>query len=57
MRRSIPILCRFRTEQTGATSVEYAIIASGIAGAIIVAVSALGVRVATMWTSIGGIFN
>lgn len=57
MRRLIPILRRFRSEQTGATSIEYAIIASGIAGAIIVAVSALGIQVTTMWTTIGGIFN
>lgn len=57
MRRLIPILRRFRTAQTGATSIEYAIIASGIAGAIIVAVSALGVQVKAMWTTIGGIFN
>lgn len=56
MRRLIPILNRFRSAQTGATSIEYAIIASGIAGAIIAAVSALGVQVTTMWTAIGALF-
>lgn len=56
MRRLTPTLSRFRTEQTGATSIEYAIIASGIAGALIVTIGALGVKVTTMWTTIGALF-
>jgi pilus assembly protein Flp/PilA len=48
MRRLISILRRFRSEQTGATAIEYAIIASGIAGALIVTVTTLGSTVKTV---------
>lgn len=42
----------FATDERGATSIEYAIIAAGVAGAIVIVVNALGVSVVTMWTSV-----
>ena len=36
------LLVRFITDQSGATAIEYALIASGIAGAIVLAVELLG---------------
>jgi pilus assembly protein Flp/PilA len=50
-------ISRFLRDQRGATSIEYAIIASGIAGAIIATVTILGGSVLTMWTSVAAIFN
>jgi Flp pilus assembly pilin Flp len=41
----------------GATAIEYAVIAAGVGGAIVVAVTALGGRVTAMWTAVAGIFN
>lgn len=53
MRRLIPTTVRrFLPAQEGATAIEYALIASGIAGAIIAAVNTLGGNVNTMWTSV-----
>ncbi|HTQ83435.1 MAG TPA: Flp family type IVb pilin [Pseudolabrys sp.] len=43
---------RFLHQQQGATAIEYALIAAGIAAAIILTVSALGVSVVNMWTSV-----
>ena len=57
MRRLTVELRRFRIAREGATAIEYAIIAAGIAGAIITAVSALGGSVAAMWTSVAAIFG
>lgn len=42
----------FFGNENGATSVEYAMIASGIGGAIVVAVGLLGGNVKTMWTAV-----
>jgi pilus assembly protein Flp/PilA len=36
----------------GATAIEYALIAAGVAAAIVVAVSGLGTNVAAMWTRV-----
>ena len=54
MRRFIPKAHarRFLPAQEGATAIEYALIASGIAGAIIVVVNTLGGNVNVMWTSV-----
>ena len=53
MRNAISSLCRhFLLQQQGATAVEYALIAAGIAAAIIVAVNALGVSVVNMWSAV-----
>jgi len=45
-------LRRFLPHQQGATAIEYALIAAGIAAAIIVTVNALGVSVVGMWTAV-----
>jgi len=39
-------------DSSGATAIEYAIIAGGIAGAIIVTVAALGTRVLSLYESV-----
>jgi pilus assembly protein Flp/PilA len=41
---------RFLHQQEGATAIEYALIAAGVAAAIIITVNALGVSVVNMWT-------
>ena len=43
---------RFIEDETGATAIEYALIAGGIAAAIVAAVGALGGSVNEMWTSV-----
>jgi pilus assembly protein Flp/PilA len=48
---------RFLPAQEGATAIEYALIASGIAGAIIAAVNSLGGNVNVMWSSIANALN
>jgi pilus assembly protein Flp/PilA len=45
-------LCSFLRDQSGATSIEYAIMASCIAVAIIAAVNGLGSKVAGSYTSV-----
>jgi pilus assembly protein Flp/PilA len=45
-------LRRFLANEDGATAIEYALIASGIAGAILAVVSNLGSAVTNMWTSV-----
>jgi len=53
--RRILNLCQahdFLHDQQGATAIEYALIAAGVAAAIIVTVNALGVTVVNMWTTI-----
>ena len=45
-------LRRFLHDAQGATAIEYALIAAGIAAAIIITVNALGVSVNTMWTAV-----
>jgi len=42
----------FLLDERGATAIEYALLASGIAGAIIAAVMALGTSVNGMYTSV-----
>jgi pilus assembly protein Flp/PilA len=48
---------RFLKSQDGATAIEYAIIASGIAAAIIATVTALGGSVTGMFTTVANMFN
>jgi len=59
MRRlnSTAILRRFLSAQEGTTAIEYAVIASGIAGVLIATITTLGGSVTTMWTSVAAIFN
>jgi pilus assembly protein Flp/PilA len=47
----------FLRDDSGATAIEYALIASGIAGAIIVVVLALGTSVKNMYTSVSSTLN
>ena len=54
MRRttSVDQIRRFLSAEDGATANEYALIAAGIAGAIIAVVTSLGGSVNVMWTSV-----
>ncbi|HEY7998374.1 MAG TPA: Flp family type IVb pilin [Pseudolabrys sp.] len=47
----------FLRNDSGATAIEYALIASGIAGAIIVVVFSLGTSVQNMYTSVSSALN
>ena len=46
------LLARFQNDQSGATAIEYGLIAAGIAVAIIAAVQALGTNLNTTFTSV-----
>jgi pilus assembly protein Flp/PilA len=46
------VLARFFKDETGATAIEYGLIAAGISVAIIVAVQALGTSLNTTFTSV-----
>ena len=46
------LLIRFRRDESGATAIEYGLIAAGIAVAIIVAVNTLGTNLNTTFSSI-----
>jgi pilus assembly protein Flp/PilA len=50
---TITLARSFARDERGATAVEYGLIAAGIAGAIMAAVTGLGAKVADMWTSVG----
>jgi pilus assembly protein Flp/PilA len=53
MHRLIPPAIRhFLSDQQGATAIEYALIASAIAGVLAATIVTLGVSVNTMWTSV-----
>ena len=47
----------FVRDERGATAIEYALIASGIAGAIIAVVMTLGISVQDMYQSVSNGFN
>jgi Flp pilus assembly pilin Flp len=47
----------FAADQSGTTAIEYALLASGIAGAIIVVVGSLGSAVSNMWVTIKDAFG
>lgn len=44
---------RFLRDEGGATAIEYALIAAGVGGAIVLAVTTLGGSVSAMWTTVG----
>jgi len=46
------LLSRFCRDETGATAIEYGLIAAGISLAIIAAVNGLGTNLGSMFTSI-----
>ena len=45
-------ICRFARDERAATSIEYALLAAGIAVAIIATVNALGATVSAMFASV-----
>jgi Flp pilus assembly pilin Flp len=59
MRSFVSTRCirRFLGSEDAATSIEYALIASGIAGAIVASITLVGGSVTTMWTSIRDAFG
>lgn len=50
-------LRRFLADENATTAIEYAIIASGIAGAIIAVITTLGGSVTDMWTTVKNAFG
>ena len=52
MALSRALAAKFRAERSGATSIEYAMIAAGIAVAIVAAVNTLGVSVKSLYDSV-----
>jgi pilus assembly protein Flp/PilA len=54
---STRLIHRFLRSAKAATSIEYAIIAAGIAVVLVGVISALGGNVATMWTAIKTAFH
>ena len=50
-------LRRFLADEDGTTAVEYAIIAAGVGGAIVVVVSTLGGSVSGMWDIVKKAFS
>lgn len=52
MRRFYSTAVSFLDDEGGATAIEYALIAAGIAGAIVLAVTTLGGNVNAMWTQV-----
>jgi pilus assembly protein Flp/PilA len=51
------LAARFRADRSGATSIEYAMIAAGIAVAIVSAVQTLGIKVSALYTLVQNGFN
>jgi pilus assembly protein Flp/PilA len=49
-------LLRLRDDESGATAIEYAMIASGVAVAVAATVSVLGASVKNMFTTLAGMF-
>lgn len=47
------MLLKFLRDESGATAIEYSLIAAGIAMAIIVAVQGLGTKVSAQYTNVG----
>jgi pilus assembly protein Flp/PilA len=54
---SIRSFCDFVRNDSGTTAIEYAIIAAGIAGAIIVVVMGLGTTLQTRYQSVSDALN
>ena len=52
IKSSIALLHRFGRAQAGATAIEYALIASGIAGVLVAVIMALGGSVTGMYETI-----
>jgi pilus assembly protein Flp/PilA len=50
-------LRQFVRDEAGATAIEYALIASGVAGVLVAVVMAMGTSLNTMYTSVSNGFN
>lgn len=48
------LIARFAKDESGATAIEYGLIASGIAVAIITAVNLVGTNLNLVWANISG---
>jgi len=57
MRHFTTNLRRFVIARDGATAIEYAIIAAGIAAAIVTTVTALGGSLSALWGLVANIFS
>ena len=57
MREFTAKLRHFRAAREGATAIEYAIIAAGIAAALVTTITALGGSVTTMWGHLTNMFH
>lgn len=59
MRRDPPIrpLRQFLFNESGATAIEYAIIAAGIAAVLVSVIATLGDKVTDLWTAVVAAFN
>ena len=51
------MLCNFLRNESGATAIEYAIIAGGISIVIVVAAQGIGTKLNTTFTTIENAFN
>jgi len=51
------LVTRFLKDESGATAIEYGLIAAGIAVAIIAAVNTLGTKLNTTFTTVNGSIN
>jgi pilus assembly protein Flp/PilA len=56
-KRLIQTIQQFCRDENGATAIEYALIASGIAGAIIAVITTLGGSVKAMWNTVKTAFG
>ena len=52
VKRSDTMIRRFLTDESGATAIEYALIAAGISVAIIASLTNIGSSVKAMWTTV-----
>ena len=53
----MPLIARFLRDETGATAIEYGLIAAGISVAIIAVVQGLGSKLKTTFTSVQNALN
>jgi pilus assembly protein Flp/PilA len=48
---------RFLPAQDGATAIEYALIASSIAGVLVVSITNIGGKITVMWTAVANLLH
>jgi pilus assembly protein Flp/PilA len=57
VRPAVMSILRFMHDERGATSIEYAVIASGVAVAIAATITTLGSSVKSLFTSVAAVMN